>query len=285
MPDPDLLNRIASDPIPGDNPAGESPRYDEAFTRLEAEIAKLENPAGGAVDWRAVEEGAGELLTGRSKDLLVAAWMVRAMWQREGLPGLAAGVRMLHGMCSSFWEPLHPQRLKPRRAALEWLGEKLAAAIEDGQLEGDPAGAADGVAAIGAMAEWLQGRFEGEDSGLTPLLVRLRAAPQPPAAEPTAADGDSAGDAGARPAGRAAGPAGPAGPIASRAQAMARLRELADWWQAHEPSSPMVPLLRRAVVWSELDFQALFQELLRNRSDAKDYLWDVLGIVDPPPQG
>jgi hypothetical protein len=45
----------------------------------------------------------------------------------------------------------------------------------------------------------------------------------------------------------------------------------------------MVPLLNRAVLWSEADFQAVFSQMLRNRTDAKDYMWDVLGIVEPPP--
>lgn len=278
MPDADLLKRIATEAIPGDNPCGESIRYDEGFGRLEAEIGKLENPAGGEVDWRVIEEGAAELLTGRSKDVLVAAWLARALWQREGLAGLAAGLGMLRGLCETFWEPLHPQRIRPRRAALEWLGEKLAAAIDDGQLANDPAGAAACQSEIEAIVAWGEGRFEGEDCGLLALLSRVRAAPQPAgeAATSAAADGGSSGVA-------ATGPGAPAGPIANRAQAVARLRELAEWWAKHEPSSPMVPLLNRAVTWTDLDFPTLFALLLRNKSDAKDYMWDVLGLNDQQP--
>ena len=127
MPDADLLKRLATAPIPGAAACGESIRYDEGFGRLEAEIGKLENPAGGEVDWRVVEEGTADLLANRSKDVLLAAWLTRALWQREGFAGLAAGLGMLRELLATFWgEQLHPQRIRPRRAALEWLGEKLA---------------------------------------------------------------------------------------------------------------------------------------------------------------
>lgn len=273
MLDSDTLNTIATGPIPGAQPCGESVRYDEAFSKLEAEVGKLENPAGGDIDWRQIEEGAGELLSKTSKDVLLAAWLARAMWQRDGLGGLATGLETLRRMLESFWDNLHPQRIRPRRAALEWLGEKLAAAIGDEQLASDPVGAARCVSEIEAIVSWGGDRFEGEDCGLLSLLSRLRCA-APAASSAPASEGGSA----VVYQGAASG--APAGPIANRAQAVARLKELADWWAQHEPSSPMVPLLRRAVTWSDLDFPTLFGLLLRSRSDAKDYMWDVLGLND-----
>lgn len=285
MPDADLLKRIATEPIPGDNPCGESARYDEAFGLLEAEIAKLENPAGGEVDWRAVETGAADLLEKRSKDVLLAAWLARALWQRESFAGLVAGLGMIRGMLETFWDQLHPQRIRPRRAALEWLGEKLAAAIDDGQLNNDAAGAAACLAEIEAIRSWSDGRFEGEDCGLLGLLSRLRSAPQPAGEAAGSDSGSSAPSAGGGGGGGGGSPGAPAGPIANRAQAVARLRELAEWWARHEPSSPMVPLLNRAVTWTDLDFQSLFTLLLRNKAEAKDYMWDVLGLNDQQPSG
>jgi len=286
MSDAELLKCVASEALPGENPGGESIRYDEAFGRLEAEIAKLENPAGGEVDWRAVENGTSELLSARSKDVLLAAWLTRALWQREGFAGLAAGLGMLRGLFENFWDKLQPQRIRPRRAALEWLGEKLAATMDETQLAGDPTGAAACLAEVEAIVSWSGSHFEGEDCGLLALLSRLRSAPQPLAAaavETTAQETPSTSSASEL---GSALPAGPSGPIGNRAQAVARLRELAAWWARYEPSSPMVPLLNRAVYWSDLDFQTLFTLLLRNKSDAKDYMWDVLGIndKDQPPQ-
>jgi type VI secretion system protein VasJ len=282
MPDADMLNQIATQPIPGDSPTGVSVRYEEAFTLLESEIGKLENPAGGEVDWRQVEVGCAELLTGKSKDVLLAVWMTRAMLHRQGLSGLAAGIQATRGMLENFWDGLHPQRIKPRRGALSWLGDKLESVIDDAQLAADPAGAALCVSEIEAVVAWSADRFEGEDCGLLGLLSRLRSAPQPAAPEVAAAESSTSVES-ASGNQASVGPAGAGGPLANRAQAVARLKELATWWARHEPSSPMVPLLNRAVLWSEADFQAVFSQMLRNRSDAKDYMWDVLGIVEPPP--
>ena len=278
MPDSDTLNAIATSPIPGDSPTGESARYDETFATLEAEVGKLDNPAGGDVDWRVVEEGAVALLTSKSKDILVAAWLARAMLERNGCAGLADGLAMLRGLMDTFWEPLHPQRTRPRRAALEWLSDKLAASMPEEHLA-DTDGVAKCISEIEAIVAASSARFDGEDCGLMALLTRLRAVDQPAVAavdEGTADVGGSAGSGAAAPV-----RGGSSGPIASRAQAIARLRELAEWWAKHEPTSPMVPLLGRAVTWSELDFQTLFSQLLRTKNDAREHMWDVLGIQDP----
>lgn len=286
MSDSETLDAIATSPISADKPGGESARYEEGFAALEAETSKLENPAGGDVDWRAVENGACELLTRTSKDVLVAAWLVRAMWQRSGMPGLASGLATLRRMLETFWDGLHPQRIRPRRAALEWLSEKLAAVLTAEQLAADPDASSRCLAEIDAIVAWAGDRFEGEDCGLMALRGRLNEAVQAhqasaPAVEAVADDGavQVEGDAPVA----AARSSGPSGPIANRAQAVARLKELHAWWAQHEPSSPMVPLLKRAVTWSDLDFPTLFGILLRNRTDAKDYMWDVLGMYDDQP--
>lgn len=282
MPDSDTLNLIATSPIAADAPCGASARYDEAYAALESELAKLENPAGGEVDWRAVEDGSAELLSRTSKDVLVAAWLARAMWQRGSMAGLASGLETLRRMLETFWDGLYPQRIRPRRAALEWLSEKLAGVLPAEQLAGDPAATARSLAEIDAIIAWAGDRFEGEDCGLLALRGRLNeASAGAPAAD--AAPADDGGAAADPAAGGTARVRGPAGPIAGRAQAVERLKELHAWWSQHEPSSPMVPLLKRAVIWSDLDFPTLFAILLRNRSDAKDYMWDVLGMNDDQP--
>lgn len=288
MIDAEILTAIATAPIAGAaTPSGESLRYEESWGILEAEVGKLENPGGGEVDWRKVEEGAIALLVEKGKDVLLMAWLARAMWHRDSMPGLAAGIETLKSMLETFWDSLHPQRVRPRRAALEWLGEKLAPVLVEEQVRGHPDETARCLAAIAGIAAWAGDRFEGEDCGLMGFASRLREMAEAggggAAAAASGGEEQAAEEVAAAPAGGRA--AGPAGPIANRSQAMVRLKELGDWFAKHEPHSPIVPLLRRAESWGKLDFQAVYSELLKNRHDARDHLWDVLGIVDPPPSG
>ena len=271
-----ILTAIATRPIPGASPGGESLRYDELWAALEVEVGKLDNLAGGEVDWRAVEQGGARLLAERGKDLLLMAWLVRAMWQRDGLAGLAAGLETCRDLLATFWEGLHPQRVRARRGALEWLSEKLAPALTEQTVRADPEAAARCLSAIEAVTAWGAERFGGEDAGLSALQSRLRglAAGSGPSTAEGLAEGGAMAPAVARDAA--------AGPITNRAQAVARLRELGDWFARHEPHSPIVPLLRRAEQWSGMDFQTVFAELLRNRPEALAQLWDVLGVNDPP---
>lgn len=289
MLESEILTAIATRPIPGASPCGESLRYDELWATLEVEVGKLDNLSGGEVDWRAVEQGASTLLAERGKDLLLMSWLTRALWHRDGMAGLAAGLETYRDLLATFWEGVHPQRVRARRGALEWLSEKLAPVITEQPVRGYPEETARCLAAVATITTWGAERFEGEDAGLSALATRLRelSAGGADATTPAAAAdaGTDAAVSAVEPA-AAAGKSAPAGPIASRAQAVARIRELGDWFARHEPHSPIVPLLRRAEQWSRMDFQAVFAELLKNRPDALAQLWDVLGVVDPaPPQG
>lgn len=270
---PELLAAIATRPIPGASPCGESLRYDETWAALESEVGKLDHPAGGEVDWRAVEQGAAGLLAERGKDLLLMSWLVRAMWQRDGMGGLAAGFEAYRDLLATFWEGIHPQRLRARQGAIAWLADKLAPVISESQVQGDPAAAGRCFAAIAAITAWGRDHFDGEDVGLSGLASRLRELSAGGRSE--AAAGITEGAAGGVVAD------GSAATITSRTQAIARIRELGDWFARHEPHSPIVPLLRRAEQWGRMDFQAVFAELLKNRPDALAQLWDVLGVAEP----
>ncbi len=286
MLDSDLIQGITATPISADLPAGESLRYDEAVTNLELEVAKLDNVAGGEIDWRRVEQESAAILARRSKDVLIAAWLVRALWQRHGMEGLAVGLETLRDLLANFWEPLHPQRIRPRRAALEWLSEKLGACLEQEPPAKDPAAVARALTALEQIVAWSAGRFEESDAGLSTLHRQLRAAQEksPVVATPASEEGSTVMPASPESDAAAPTPARPPaeGPIRNREQANARLKELADWFATHEPLSPVVLLLRRAESWNRKDFREVFAELLRNRQEAKGQLWDALGIEDPP---
>lgn len=290
MPDPETIAALATQPISEGQPTGESVRYDDAFALVEAEVGKLENPAGGEVDWRAVIDGSSEILRAKAKDLLVAVWLARAFYEREGLTGLYGGLVMLRDLLATFWEGLHPERLRPRRAALEWFSDKLAAILDpEISIDHDPAAIEACLTVVEEIVTWSDGKFEGEDCGLMALrrnlrdqLERIRISLGGGEAPVEDAGGGEAVSGEAAPA---PGRGIPIGPIANRAAAIARLRELGDWFTANEPHSPIGLLIRKAERWSRMSFEEVFQQLLRKQSDAQEHVWDVLGIEPPQEEG
>lgn len=287
MISPDTITRLATEPIPGDKRAGEDARYDPSFESLEAEIAKLEALSGGEVDWGVVDRVASDILATRSKHLLVAARLVRAWHQRHGLGGLHAGLRLLHGLCSNFWEDAYPEvtRLRARSSALKWLSDGLVPLITGGD-------AAELGRCREAMTELLgliQPRFSDGDCGLGGLRRALDDAANNAAADAAAAPADTAtNDAppaeSSTPVSAAAprtAPAGRSGPIASRDEALKRLREIAEWFQRNDPHSPVGFLAQRAVNLGNMGFQEAFADLLQNNASAQSELWQILGLKPP----
>lgn len=292
MFDPERIASIGIQAIAGDLPAGGSVRYDEDYLRLESEVGKLDNPAGGEVDWNLVSSTASTLLVTKSKDLLVLAWLVRALWQSDGWTGLAAGLRACRDMLANFWDGIQPPRPRARRSALEWCGERVAVVLDPDRPDlFDEARIDESLGLVDEIFALTADRFDGEDCGLSALRRRLRELKERIGSGESGADAGAASpDPGAASAERsvvtggtagvvAGGPvARPSGPIATRAQAIARLNELADWFTRTEPHSPIGLLVRRAVAWSNMSFEQVFGELLKDKADAQAHVWDVLGI-------
>jgi type VI secretion system protein VasJ len=250
-------------PIPGDSPAGAAARYEAPYQRIEAEIGKLGSPGAEPVDWAAVERDASDVLGTLSKDLLVACWLARARFHRQGLPGLAAALETIAGLCGAYWDTMQPPlvRLRARRQALAWLADGLAPLVS---------GDAAAHTAAQTLAAAVQGRF---DDGANCLAALLRALVPPvtPASEPEVMAVASA------PAVVAAGPVR-SGAIRDRAEAVARLRELAVWFRRAEPHSPVGFLVERSARWAEMDYPTLMAELLTNHQSAQSELTQVLGL-------
>ncbi|WP_295456159.1 type VI secretion system protein TssA [uncultured Thiodictyon sp.] len=98
-----------------DQPTGDDLEYDPSFRALvEAATGTPERQMGDTVvaaqepDWRVVLQSSTALL-GRSKDLRVAVLMTRALLGINGLPGLQAGLELIHGLLTQFWDGLHPE--------------------------------------------------------------------------------------------------------------------------------------------------------------------------------
>ena len=91
-------------------PCGEDLEYDNAFLELsQAAQGKPETQFGPGEppDWREVRSLAEALLQ-RTRDLRIAVLWVRACVNQTGFAALPQGLRLLHGLLSTFWEHLHP---------------------------------------------------------------------------------------------------------------------------------------------------------------------------------
>lgn len=102
-------------PISEDPPSGPDLEYDPASVALEeAARAQPEQQFGDTIvaaaepDWARVRDLAVGLLE-RSKDLRAALYLVQALTQGNGLPGLAQGLTLVRELLGAYWDSLHPQ--------------------------------------------------------------------------------------------------------------------------------------------------------------------------------
>jgi len=95
-------------------PCGPNLEHDLSFFQLEeAARGKPEQRSGDAVkpaedpSWSKVIDLAQATLL-RSKDLRAAVHLTRALTCTEGIPGLATGLGLIHGLLDRYWDGIHP---------------------------------------------------------------------------------------------------------------------------------------------------------------------------------
>lgn len=106
--------------------AGEDVRFSSEYEGLESELGKASSMhESGQIDWLKICENSEHLLRTQSKDLRVGAWLTWALYQRESLQGLLAGLGLLHYLCENHWPEIHPNKPRTRSAAISWLVPRL----------------------------------------------------------------------------------------------------------------------------------------------------------------
>ena len=268
---------LGTDPIPGDKPAGASARYEPEFEQLEAEISKLGNPAGGEIRWPEVVSLSKQILSGKSKDLLVAAYFSYALLQQQGYQGLLEGLATINGMCQAHWEGLFPEvrRMKARDSALDWLIDRVTAYLDSAPPPGSEELAVlqQAVQVVDTVAAFVNPKLESPNPKLAAFSRALSAKG---AGAPTDA-GEAAQTGGAMESTAAPAASGPAGPITNRKVAFERLREVADFLKRTEPHSPVAYLIGRAIKWGDMSLENVIGELVKN-NDVRRQVYETLGI-------
>ncbi len=128
-------------PILGENPAGEDLRYSAVYDEIkEARRADDDLPFGKwererkKSEWDKVISVAVAALTTKTKDLQIAVWLMEALTITEGYAGLAAGLQILSGLLSNFWEHLYPPiedgDLDFRAAPIDFLNDRVSLAVK-----------------------------------------------------------------------------------------------------------------------------------------------------------
>lgn len=113
MIDDAALDRLLA-PVSSDSPCGDDLEYDLAFIELQnAARGKPEQQFGDTVipgeepEWRVVLAQSTALLE-RSKDLRVAALLMRSATRLGGLPAFVATGRWLNTLLQRYWDGIHP---------------------------------------------------------------------------------------------------------------------------------------------------------------------------------
>ncbi len=101
--------------VSADAPCGDNLEYDPGYGELERLCAgKPEQQFGDTIipaeepDWAAVKRQSVALAE-RTKDLRVAATLVRALVQTDGYVGLCDAVALIRGYVERYWATVHPQ--------------------------------------------------------------------------------------------------------------------------------------------------------------------------------
>ncbi|MEP6848456.1 MAG: type VI secretion system protein TssA, partial [Acidobacteriota bacterium] len=119
-------------PIPGENPSGESLRYASVYDEVNEARRQDEVLDQGAwqtelkmADFRRVIELVVPAVTSQSKDLQLSVWLTEALAKQHGFVGFRDGVKLLVGLQEQFWDTLFPEidegDMEGRANAIGWL--------------------------------------------------------------------------------------------------------------------------------------------------------------------
>ncbi len=124
---------LGSSPIPGESPAGFDAKFEPEYEAVLAEINKLGSATQTEpISWAKVEDLAVSILSGKSKDILMAAYLGAALQKMHGLQGLCDAMNLFSALFTSFWETAFPplNRLRRRTNAFEWWHERAYAEVQ-----------------------------------------------------------------------------------------------------------------------------------------------------------
>lgn len=258
------LSIIGKTPIDLEHPTGSDIRYEPDFEQLQGEIDKLSSPSSvSTVDWKNVVNLASEILSKKSKDLLVASYMAIGLIHTQKIEGLAIGLQVYTDIISLFWEDLYPtkKRMRGRLSAIQWWVERSETALS--QLEPAPI-ALEEINRIKEVLEKLDASLQEyleEPPLLTPIQKFVNAIPpiQPVSEKPAKEPPEKEEKKEEKKISQKEPSEIPEDITSSKdAQGILnygiqKIRQVAAYLQQEESSNPMAYRLTRIAVWSAID--------------------------------
>jgi type VI secretion system protein ImpA len=242
-------------------------------------------------DWNFVGTRCAKLLESKSKDLRLAVWLAEAQAKTRSLRGLGDGYAVLAGLCEHYWDGLYPAagdgEFEQRIGNLYWLLSRTPQLVRDLPLTEDGshslADAEYCLAMLGELERVVDGRLGGDGPGFSPAkdcLLAVIHAIAPSAGHGAVEDGiegmaEGLSDDGVAFGGQALMQTG--GPLRNRAQALAQLRSVADFFRRTEPHSPVAYLADKAASWGDMPLHVWLRAVVKDPA-AIAGLDDLLGL-------
>jgi type VI secretion system protein ImpA len=270
-------------------------------------------------DWKFVGRECAQLIEKRSKDLQLAVWLAEASVRMAGVRALADSLLLTAMLCERYWEGLYPlpdeDGVERRIGNLAWLAARIApwlrgVPLTDGadghalrdfdvaRMQGGDAPAkleaarqrtsqafyanlmrdcehcADAIDRLEKSVDAVVGAdgpsFSAARSGLESLVLFIRPVLKEAAAPTGATDVVVMG----------AAPAAE-GPLQTRAQALAQLRAVADYFRRTEPHSPVAYLADKAAHWGEQPLHVWLRSVVKDDATFA-HIEEMLGVGARP---
>lgn len=247
---------LGKKPISDAAPTGVPSRNDPAYESLAAEFRKLELPELPAVDWPGAVKLASDILGTKSKDVMAGVYLTMALFEEKGYAGLADGATVLHDMLSTYFDTMHPERVRPRQTAFQYLGERGGKSVSkrgtDGASRETLQKIVDTVEKIDSV---LSEKLEGGSGLLTELLRELRdvrdqtSAPAAPAAAASSAPSGGASSFSAPSVSAPSSVGSESDFDAAVAAVRPALRAIGEFKRGQNARDPMAYRLPRIALW------------------------------------
>jgi type VI secretion system protein ImpA len=232
-------------------------------------------------DWQFVGSRCAGMIESKTKDMRLAAWLAEAHAKTRGLRGLGDGYAVLTGLCEHYWDGLHPLAedgdYEQRIGNLYWLLTRTPPLLREIALAGNAALLPDAqycLAMLDELERVVDRRLGAEGPGFSAAKDALQSvirgiAPVGGVVLGTigaiGAIGTSGTMSGIGAIGGGQPPATALGEqLQHRAQALAQLRVVADFFRRTEPHSPVAYLADKAASWGDIPLHVWLRAVIKD---------------------